>query len=108
MRRGGVDVAIWIVIAIAVAFTFFLVLVREARAEEPKSTDTYELRVLGCGPSLCAVVKEDLEVLEQSNNANFARAEKAEAELAKLKRSCTAKLEVTEPPRWTPKKERDS
>jgi hypothetical protein len=67
------------------------------------------MRVLDCGKSVCVVVKSDLEALLESNNDNFDRAEKAEAELKKLReiKGC-AKLEVTEPPRFVPKKERDS
>lgn len=74
------------------------------QADEPEGA----VRVLECGARLCIVVKEDFLGLLTSNNAQYERAEKAEAELKKLReiKGC-AKLEVTEPPRFF-KRDRDS
>jgi hypothetical protein len=64
-------------------------------AEEGKG----QLRNFGCTPEgVCLVPGVDIAALLVSNNLNFERAEKAEAELKKLReiKGC-AKLEVTEP-----------
>jgi hypothetical protein len=83
-----------------------LLVMAAAYAEEPA---TAELRA-DCGRQTCVVVQDDLRALLQSNDANYDRAVKVEAELEKLRKlkGC-AKVEVTEPPKgFVPKKERDS
>lgn len=73
-------------------------------AQEPE----YTLRVAGCSNGMCLVVAKDLATLLQSNNANFERAEKAEAELVKLRemKGCAKVEGAPRPPKL--KKDRDS
>jgi hypothetical protein len=68
------------------------------------------VRVQDCTMPACIMVNgADFTGLMISHNLNAARVEELERQLAELKRSkgC-AKLEVTEPPRFVPKKEHDS
>lgn len=90
---------------LALAIALFAVQACPARGEE-----TATIRVIDCGEKICVVVASDFIALLKSNDANYERAQKAEAEAKQLReiKGC-AKLEVTEPPKnFVPRKERDS
>lgn len=67
-----------------------LLLILPAAAAEPKEAT---LRV-DCGKVACSIAREDLEALLAANSAIVGRLQSAEAELAKLKNGCAARLEV--------------